>query len=294
MPIAYGRACFGFAVIGLLVLASEVNADTIQSYTATNSTTPQTATLNSADTSQSGGNFPATYSDNNMSASGQTVVIPTVASGGSVAASYNNIEFSFYTAGSYSNPSGAPGGLPIPVAYAGTTLYVFKSAGNPQVTAGAGPYTGSPTGLSAASFYAASTGIDTTFDPFGTTGSAYKFAPGFQLDAGNTYTFYIGYSTAPTFEFDVAGVSSIPYESSGLPTNSVTGPWNGDQRYRTDSSGNYMGPTNSMMLFTVTGSVVPEPSRVVALMGLASMGLASMVLVGLVRRRRQSTSVCKM
>ena len=173
MASAYGRACFGFAAIGLLVLASDVNADIIQSYTATSSTTPQTATLNSADTSQSGGNFPATYSDNNISASGQAVVIPTVASGGSVAASYNNIEFSFYTAGSYSNPSGAPGGLPIPVAYAGTTLYVFKSSGNPQVTAG--PYTGSPTGLSAASFYGASTGIDTTFDPFGTTGSAYKF-----------------------------------------------------------------------------------------------------------------------
>lgn len=278
------RFCLGLAAV--LVLWQDpdaVNGDIIQQYDATqvtnSSTTPQTygiATLNNAAVNSTG-SYSSTYVSNGAgNAQGQSVVLQG-------SALYTNIAFSFYTGGSTTN-SGvtSAGGPPIGYAAAGTTLYVFENDTS-EPTSGA--YTGTPMNLSPSSLGvngAKPVGYSTTIgssDASAYTGFTTDGSTPLILDSGHTYYFYVGYtnsSVASNFAFDVApsfGSPSFTPYSNGISNT-------GDQRYRSPTNvppiTDYGGPSNSMTLFTLSGTVVPEPSRAAGLLGLGFMGLVSL------------------
>ncbi len=161
---------------------------------------------------------------------------------------WNNIKFSWYDSGL--NPV-ATGNL-----FILTKPYQYVSGGS----------NGLLSGLSSSTpgFVAESTGM---------MNGLYQFAPSVTLSASTEYYFYTNaYFSGP-----------LATATGALAANLV--------RYLAIGSTEPMAPTNSFhasgndsaWLFQLDGTKVPEPSRIVGLLGLAGVGL-----IGLARRRRRT------
>ncbi len=280
------RLCLAFAASVLSVIAANnAAADMIQQYTVKNdgkggpkpykyATFGNTAPDPSTIPNETGGSYTDTWSNGSLSAEGQSVYLP----GNST---YNNISFSFYT-GSVADGSVAP----TPYAPTTTTLYVFEVLGNPNVGVNGGPYIGTmATPATPANLSPSTPGV---IGYAAGNGTVYNFT-NLTLTAGNTYYFYEGTTTPDDTSLAVfSNTTYTPfYNGTSNPnqTPSSKDTYSGDQRYRTGGDGTYLGPNNSMTLFTLSGNVVPEPSRIVGILGVGIMGAFGLCF-GVARKRK--------
>jgi hypothetical protein len=281
------RICLGLAALGLsIVVAADANADVIlQQYAPTSTTMAALSPLNGSNA------YTNTWLGQNQSTTGQSVYLPGSGS------QYSITSFNFYTA-TYGNGTSSP-----PTAYSnyapsGTDLYVFGMNGNPSLTdyenngGTGGAYKGSPTSLFGNSNPTTSNGASFLGKSSMASNNSYSFlGSGITLTAGNTYYFYLAYPSTPSlppFSFDVADGTTFgnsPY--TPYSTETTASPLNGDQRYRASSTGNYLGPNNSVALFSLM-TAVPEPSRVAGLLGLGIMGTVGLCVARFAKRKAAS------
>ena len=142
-----------------------------------------------------------------------------------------------------------------PYAVPGTDLYLLNAsyAGTPE-----GLVTSPPSSL-------ISVGVPNISD------TAYVFPTAVTLQPNTEYYFYTG------------GPESIALDLYGTTMM--------DQRYRAYTSlsnDDYQPPVNSSFLFALTGNVVPEPSRIVGILGMAIIGAIGLCF-GCARTRQPVT-----
>ena len=99
------------------------------------------------------------------------------------------------------------------------------------------------------------------------SGTEYVFSSTVTLLPNTRYWFYTQDTTAGEYAVGVAGPDS-------------------DRRYRAGgSTSGYQGPNNSMMIYSLQGSPVPEPDRGVGLTGIVFTGLLGLCADRMVRAR---------